>query len=153
MGSSRGVWSFSLELGVEFFGEGFAGSCVNGVGAPLGRSSRGSVPKRSKNCGSIFFTSSTISLTTARDSLGVSEAALHAPEAVKDDAGDGVNHRGESGDRNNVARDFDGPFFCCALDFLDVLGAGIRADVPDVRELAQASAIRSEKLTVKNPRL
>ncbi len=53
---------------------------------------------------------------------------------MEDDAGDGVDHRGEGGDGKNVARDFDGAFFGRAFDFLDVLGIGIRADAPNVSE-------------------
>ncbi len=64
---------------------------------------------------------------------GVASGA-HAPEAVEDDAGDGVNHGGESGDGENVAGDFDGAFFGGALDFLEALGVRHGADVPDVAE-------------------
>ena len=53
---------------------------------------------------------------------------------MENDAGDGVDHRGEGGDGKNVARDFDGAFFGGALDFLDVLGIGIRADPPNISE-------------------
>ncbi len=58
----------------------------------------------------------------------------HAPQAVEDDAGDGVHHGGEGGDGQDVAGDFDGALFCGALDFLETLGVGHRADVPDVVE-------------------
>ena len=64
---------------------------------------------------------------------GVARGA-HAPETVKDDAGDGVDHRGERGDGENVARDFDGAFFGGALDFLEAFGMGHGANVPDVAE-------------------
>jgi len=45
-----------------------------------------------------------------------------------------VHHGREGGDRENVAGDFDGALFCRALDFLNSLGMGKRADVPDVLE-------------------
>ena len=53
---------------------------------------------------------------------------------MKDDAGDRVDHRGEGGNRKNVASDFDGAFFGGAFDFLDVLGTGIGADPPNISE-------------------
>ena len=56
----------------------------------------------------------------------------HAPEAVEDNAGDGVDHGGVGGDGENVAGDFDGAFFGGALDFLEALGMRHGADVPDV---------------------
>jgi len=69
------------------------------------------------------------------------------------DAGDGVDHRGESGDGENVASDFNGALFGGALDFLDVLGAGIWADVPDVGENgARVRDQQSGKLAVIIPR-
>ena len=58
----------------------------------------------------------------------------HAPEAVEDDARDGVNHHGEGGYGENVASDFNGALFGGALDFLQALGVGHGADVPDVAE-------------------
>ena len=64
---------------------------------------------------------------------GVARSA-HAPEAVEDNAGDGVDHRGEGSDGKNVTRDFDGAFFGGALDFVEALGVGHGADVPDVAE-------------------
>ena len=49
--------------------------------------------------------------------------------------GDGVNHRGESGDGEYVTRDFDGALFGGAPpDFLEALGVGHGADVPDITE-------------------
>ena len=58
----------------------------------------------------------------------------HSPEAMENDAGDGVNHGGESGNGKNVAGDFDGAFFGGALDFLEALGVGHGADMPDIGE-------------------
>ncbi len=58
----------------------------------------------------------------------------HAPEAVEDDAGDSVDHCCEGGNGENVTGDFDGAFFGGALDFLEALGVGHGADVPDVAE-------------------
>ncbi len=58
----------------------------------------------------------------------------HAPEAVENNAGEGVDHGGEGGDGENVAGDFDSAFFGGALDFLEALGMGHGADVPDVVE-------------------
>ena len=43
---------------------------------------------------------------------------LHAPEAMQDDAGKRVHHGGESGDGQDVARDFDGALFGLTRDFL-----------------------------------
>src|SRR6267378_113218 len=51
---------------------------------------------------------------------------------MKNDTGEGVHHGGESGDRQDVTSNFDGALFCGALDFLETLGVGHRADVPDV---------------------
>ncbi len=45
-----------------------------------------------------------------------------------------MHHGGEGGEGKNVARNFDGAFFGGALDFLEALGMGHRADVPDVVE-------------------
>jgi hypothetical protein len=58
----------------------------------------------------------------------------HSPEAVQNDAGDSVHHGGESGDRKNIAGDFDGAFFSGAFDFLQALGMGHGADVPDIEK-------------------
>ena len=68
----------------------------------------------------------------------------HTPETVKDDAGDGVDHRSEGGDGKNVARDFDSAFFGGALDFLEALGVGHGADVPDVAKDG-AGVVHEEK--------
>ena len=65
---------------------------------------------------------------------GSVRGGAHAPEAMKDDTGDGVHHGGEGGDRQDVAGDFDGAFFGGALDFLNALGMRHRADVPDVAQ-------------------
>ena len=63
-----------------------------------------------------------------------------------------MDHRGESGDGENVTGDFYGPFFGGALDFLDVLGAGVWADVPNVGEnRARVSDQQSGNLTVVIP--
>ena len=76
----------------------------------------------------------------------------HAPEAMKHDAGYGVNHRGEGGDGKNVTRDFDGAFFGGALDFVNVLGTGIGADVPDIAENgASVADQKSGKLAIVVP--
>ena len=61
-------------------------------------------------------------------------SGAHAPEAMEDDAGEGVDHRREGGDGKNVASDFDGALLGGALDLLEALGVGHRADVPDVIE-------------------
>ena len=42
----------------------------------------------------------------------------HAPEAMEDDAGDGVDHGGEGGDGKYITSDFDSALFGGALDFL-----------------------------------
>ena len=53
---------------------------------------------------------------------------------MKNDAGDGMNHRGECGNRENITCDFNGAFFSGTLDFLDAFGMRHRADVPDVEK-------------------
>src|SRR5436305_648266 len=53
---------------------------------------------------------------------------------MEHDAGDGVHHGRESGERQNVTRDFDGALFGGALNFLDALGMRHGADVPDVAQ-------------------
>ncbi len=67
----------------------------------------------------------------------------HAPEAMKNDAGHGVHHGGEGGDRKNVARDFYGAFFGGALDFLEALGMRHWADMPDIEK--NFARLREEK--------
>ena len=143
---------FSLELGVEFFGEGFADLRVGCICAPLGAFFYRFSPKAFEKLRiDLFYFLDHVFDYGARFAGRVAGSA-HAPETVEDDAGDGVDHRGESGDGENVARDFDGTFFCCALDFLDVLGAGIRANVPNVGENgASVADKKSGKLTVVIP--
>ena len=58
----------------------------------------------------------------------------HAPEAMENDTGDGVDHGGESGDRQDISGDFDSAFFGGAFDFLETLGVGHGTNVPDVIE-------------------
>ena len=71
---------------------------------------------------------------------------------MEDDARDGVDHRGESGYGEDVTCDFNGAFFRGALDLLDVLGVGIRANVPNVSEnRARVSDQKSRELTVIIP--
>ena len=53
---------------------------------------------------------------------------------MEDDAGNGVHHGGERGDWENVSGDFDGALFSGTLNFLDALGMGHGADVPNVAE-------------------
>src|SRR5258708_6913195 len=53
---------------------------------------------------------------------------------MEHDAGEGVHHGGKGGDGQNVAGDFDGALFGGALDFLEALGMGHGADVPNVVE-------------------
>ena len=53
---------------------------------------------------------------------------------MKNDAGDGMNHRGECGNRENIACDFNGAFFSGAFDFLDAFGMRHRADMPNVEK-------------------
>ncbi len=53
---------------------------------------------------------------------------------MEHDAGNGVHHGCEGGERENVARDFDSALFGGALDFLYALGMRHGADVPDVAE-------------------
>jgi hypothetical protein len=45
-----------------------------------------------------------------------------------------MDHRGMRRDRKNVACDFDGAFFRCSLDFLDMFWIGVGADAPDIGE-------------------
>ena len=53
---------------------------------------------------------------------------------MEDDTGDGMHHGGERGDGENVTRDFNGALFGGTLNFLEALGMGHGADVPDVAE-------------------
>ena len=53
---------------------------------------------------------------------------------MKNDAGDGVNHRCECGDGKDVTSDFDGTLFGGAFDFLQAFGVRHRADVPYVEK-------------------
>ena len=53
---------------------------------------------------------------------------------MKNDARDGMNHRGECGNRENIACDFNGAFFSGAFDFLDAFGMRHRADMPNVEK-------------------
>ena len=45
-----------------------------------------------------------------------------------------MNHRGECGNGENIACDFDGAFFGGAFDFLDAFGMRHRADMPNVEK-------------------
>src|SRR5262249_9761890 len=54
-----------------------------------------------------------------------------------------MNHRGVSCNGKDVAGDFDGALFGGPLDFLNVSGIGIRADLPDVAE--NGSRVGNEK--------
>ena len=76
----------------------------------------------------------------------------HAPEAVQNNAGDGVHHGGEGGHGQDVAGDFDGAFFGGAFDFLEALGIGHRADVPNlVEDGASVADEQSGKLAIVIP--
>ena len=125
---------FPCELGVEFFGEGFAGLRGGCVGAPFGAFFERFGSEAFEKLRIDFFYFLDHFADDGAGFAGRVGGGAHAPEAMEDDAGDGVNHRGESGDGENVTRDFDGAFFGGALDFLDVLGVGHWADVPDVGE-------------------
>ncbi len=126
--------SFSGELGVKFFGEGFAGVSGGCIGAPLGAFF--------ERFGTEAFEKLRIDGADLGDHfaddgarfVGGVAGGAHAPEAMEDDAGDGVNHRCESGDGEYIAGDFDGAFFGGALDFLEALGMRHGAYVPDVAE-------------------
>ena len=63
-----------------------------------------------------------------------------------------MNHCRECGDRENVACDFDGAFFGGAFDFLEALGIGHRADVPNlVEDGASVADEQSGKLAIVIP--
>ena len=126
--------SFSLELGVEFFGEGFAGLRVGCVGAPLGAFFERFGSEALEKLRIDFFYFFDHVFDDGAGFAGGVAGGAHTPESMEDDAGDGVNHRGESGDREHIAGDFNGAFFGGALDFLEALGVGHGADVPDVAE-------------------
>ena len=75
----------------------------------------------------------------ANDSVGTqpTSAAVASPEgsagAEATAAGtDGATTGGERGERQNIASNLDGALFGGALDFLNALRMGHRADVPDV---------------------
>jgi len=71
---------------------------------------------------------------------------------MKNDAGDGMNHRGECGNRENIACDFNGAFFSGTLDFLDAFGMRHRADVPDVeKDFAGLRKKKRRKFAVIRP--
>ena len=71
---------------------------------------------------------------------------------MKNDARDGVNHRGECRDRENVACDFDGAFFGGAFDFLDAFGMRHRADMPNVeKDFAGLRKKKRRKFAVIRP--
>ena len=53
-------------------------------------------------------------------------SGVHAPEAVQHDARKRVHHGGRRGDRQNIARHFDGALFGLALDFFHAPGVGHR---------------------------
>jgi hypothetical protein len=58
----------------------------------------------------------------------------HPLQAVQDDARHRVHHRGERRDRDHVARRLDRAFLGVALDLLQALGIGGRADVAQLLE-------------------
>ena len=89
-----------------------------------GRSSIGSLSKRSKNWGSTSRTARPCRrlLRALRWEVG---GCLHAPEAMQDDAGERVHHGGEGGYRQDVTRYFDGALFGLACDFFRRLGCDI----------------------------
>ena len=117
-----------------------------------GKSSIGSLSKRSKNCGSTSRTRATISPITWRDSDGRVVGRLHAPQTVQHDAGKRVHHGGERRDGQNVARHFDGALFRLPLDLLHALGMRHRADVPDVgQNFARARLKQPRELAVMFP--
>src|SRR5262249_49146994 len=70
-------------------------------------------------------------------------SSAHAPQAVKDDAGKRMDHRGEGRDRQNIAGDFNGALFCGAFYFFQTLWMGHRPDMPNVA--LDASCVSGEK--------
>ncbi len=108
-----------------------SGGCIGG---PFGALFEGFGSKAFKELGVDFFYFVDHVPDDGVGFAGGVAGGAHAPEAMEDDAGDGVNHGGEGGDGENVTRDFDGALFGGALDFLEALGVGHGADVPDVAE-------------------
>ncbi len=71
---------------------------------------------------------------------------------MQDDTRHGVDHGGESSDRKDITGDFDGAFFRGTLDFLNALGVGHRADVPDVgQNIARVGGEKGGELSIAGP--
>ena len=126
--------SLPCELCVEFPGHGFALRDIRASVFPFG--------KIFQRFGSEAFEKLRIDLFYLRDHRAdyfsgfarrVARVA-HTPEAVEDDAGDGVHHGGERRYRQDVTRYFYGSLFRRAFDFAYALGVGHGADVPDIVE-------------------
>jgi hypothetical protein len=121
-------------LGVEFLCELVALSCSRQISFPLWKFvERFDSKTIEKLWVDIFYQGDHFADDGASFAGGVRGRA-HAPEAVKDDAGDGVHHGGEGGDWQDIASDFDGALFGGAFDFLLALGMGHRTDVPDIEK-------------------
>ncbi len=154
-----GVWgvineagSFPGELGVEFAGEGFTSGWLGHRVFPFREFFERFGTKTIEKLGVDFFDLGDHGADDGAGFAGRVRGGTHAPEAMEDDAGESVHHGGESGDGQDVASNFDGAFFGGALDFLEALGVGHRADVPDVIENgAGVSDQKRGKLTVVIP--
>ena len=104
------------------------------AGAPRPPRPRRAAPGRCarRTRGRCSFTRPTMASTTARVSGGRVARAHHAVQAVQHDARHRVDHRGEGGDGDDVARRLDRLLLRLALDLLPPLVRGVRRQVPQV---------------------
>src|SRR6266850_833029 len=124
--------SFSVELDVEFAGESFADRWLRLNIFPLRQFIQRLRTKAIEELGVYFLDVRDHGPDDGAGFAGRVRGGAHTPQAVEDDAREGLHHGGEGGDRKNVAGDFDSALFGGALDFLEPFGMGHRADVPDV---------------------
>ncbi len=133
--------SFAGEFGVEFACKGLSGIRIcsglffirdcRAIG-PLRQFFQRFRTKAIEELGIDFFDMRDHRADDGAGFAGRVRGGAHAPEAVQNDAGDGVHHGGEGGDWQDIAGDFDGTLFGGAFDFLETLGIGHRADVPNI---------------------
>src|SRR5207248_904019 len=122
----------AVELRVEFPGELIAPR--RQIGSPFGQFIKRFGSKTIKKLRiDIFYVGDHLADNGA-GFAGSIRGRAHAPEAMENDAGNGMHHGGEGGYGKNVASDFHGTLFSGAFDFLQAFGMGHRADVPDVEE-------------------
>jgi len=126
--------SLAVELGIEFAGEGFAGGWLGHRVFPFGQFFERLGAETVEELGVDGFYLRNHFSDDGAGFAGRVGGRAHAPEAMEHYAGESVHHGGEGGDGQDVAGDFDGALFGGALDSLEALGVGHRADVPDVVE-------------------